>query len=163
MARQEFFGRRWAATVLALGGAFPVDRSGSSLRAIRKGVFLAREGRCVGIFPEGGVSRGERSILQGAILKQGACTIAVEARVPVVPIVLLGSERLTEVGPWLPFRRGRLYFAFGRDVPPPTRTKSRRADRAEMAESLRLEFLQTYANLLERTGLVGLTNSPRDT
>ena len=72
------------------------------------------------------------------------------AGVPVVPVVVLGSERLTTVAPWLPFRRGRLALAFGREVAPPARTRSRRADRAEMTERLRLEFLRTHGDLLER-------------
>lgn len=150
MARREFFERRWAAATLRLGGAFPVDRFGACLRAIRAGVRLAREGCCVGICPEGGVARGEGSVLRGASLKQGTCTIAIEAGVPVVPVVVLGSEGLTTLAPWLPFRRGRLAFAFGRAVAPPARSRSRRADRAEMTERLRLEFLRTHSDLVGR-------------
>ena len=151
MARVEFFRRRWAAAALHLGGAFPVDRFGCSMRAVRTAVRLVRDGECVGIFPEGGVARGRDSMVRGAPFKQGVCTIAVETRAAVVPVVVLGTDRLNRVGPWLPFRRGRLYCAFGNDVRPPARSGSRRADRADMAARLGAEFVRVYHDLLSRS------------
>jgi 1-acyl-sn-glycerol-3-phosphate acyltransferase len=153
MARMEFYRRRWGAAALNLGGAFPVDRFGCSLRAVRTAIRLAQAGECVGIFPEGGVAQGQQSILRGAPFKHGACTIAVAARVPVVPVVVLGTDRLNQVKPWLPFRRGRLYCAFGNDVVPPPRSDSRRADRTEMAARLGEEFRRVYHDLLSRSGV----------
>jgi len=153
MARVEFYRHRWAAAALNLGGAFPVDRFGCSLRAVRTAIRLARAGECVGIFPEGGVAQGQQSILRGAPFKQGVCTIAIAARVPVVPVVVLGTDRLNRVGPWLPFRRGRVYCAFGSDVVPPARSGSRRGDRMEMAGRLGQEFARVYDDLLSRSGV----------
>lgn len=153
MTRIEFYRRRWQAAVLNWGGAFPVDRFGFSLPAVRTAIRLARAGECVGIFPEGGVAKGKQCIVRGAPFRQGVCTIAVEARAPVVPVVILGTERLNEVGPWLPFRRGRLWYAFGNDVVPPVRSGSRRKDREEMARCLQAEFMRVYHDLLERAEL----------
>lgn len=153
MARVEFFRNRLAAAALYSGGAFPVDRYGCSLRAVRTAVRLARQGECVGIFPEGGVSKGHNSVLRGAPFKHGVCTIAVETRVPIVPVVVLGTDRLNCIEPWLPFRRGRLYCAFGNDILPPPRSASRREDRAEMALRLGAEFVRVYLHLLGRTGI----------
>ncbi|MBC7835820.1 MAG: 1-acyl-sn-glycerol-3-phosphate acyltransferase [Phycisphaerales bacterium] len=153
MARVEFYRRRWAAAALNLGGAFPVDRFGCSIRSIRTAVRLAKAGECVGIFPEGGVAQGRQSVLRGAPFKQGVCTIAIEARVPVVPVVVLGTDRLNQLGPWLPFRRGRVYCAFGSDIVPPPRSGSRRGDRIEMAVRLREEFQRVYHDLLSRSGI----------
>ncbi len=153
MARIEFYRQRWSAVTLRLGGAFPVDRFGCSIRAVRTAVRLAESGECVGIFPEGGVAQGQQSILRGAPFKHGVCTIAIETRMPVVPVVVLGSDRLNRVGPWLPFRRARLYVAFGNEILPPPRSGSRRADRAEMAVRLRDEFVRVYHDLLSRSGL----------
>ena len=153
MARIEFYRNRLAAAVLYRGGAFPVDRYGATLSAVRTAVRLVQSGEVVGIFPEGGVVTGTNSVLRGAAFKQGVCTIAVETRVPVVPVVILGTDRLNRVGPWLPFRRGRIWIAFGNDVNPPPRSPSRRADREEMAARLRTEYIRTYQDLLARTGL----------
>lgn len=153
MARVEFYRSRWGAAVLYKGGAFPIDRFGFSLPAVRKAIRLARGGEVVGVFPEGGVAQGPSSVLRGGPIKQGICTIAIRAGVPVVPVVILGTDQLNRVGPWLPFRRGRVWVAFGRDVAPPTRRTGNRADRAEMTQRLGAEFRATYQTLLTRTGL----------
>lgn len=153
MARLEFFRPRWARMVLNWGGAFSVDRNGFSLPAVRTGVRLVRAGHSVGVFPEGGVAQGARSVIRGAPFKHGVCTIAIQARAPIIPVVVLGSEALNRVGPWLPFRRGRLWVAFGREVMPPPRTASRRADRMELAGRLGDEFVRTYKRLLNESGL----------
>ncbi|MBX3359039.1 MAG: 1-acyl-sn-glycerol-3-phosphate acyltransferase [Phycisphaeraceae bacterium] len=153
MARIEFYRPWWGAAALNLGGAFPVDRYGCSLPAVRTAVRLAQSGECVGIFPEGGVAKGRQSMLRGAPFKHGVCTVAVASRTPILPVIVLGTDRLNQVSPWLPFRRGRLWYAFGHDVAPPPRSASRRADRAEMASRLGAEFIRLYHDLLARTGL----------
>ena len=153
MARVEFFGRWWASKVLRMGGAFPVDRFGNSMPAVRRAIALARAGEIVGIFPEGGIATGGRSVLRGAAFKHGACTAAVATGLPIVPVVVLGTHDLNRLGPWLPFRRGRVWVAFGHDVVPPVASGSRRHDRLEMAERLQAEFVRTYHGLLERAGL----------
>jgi len=153
MARVEFYRGRWRAATLDRGGAFPVDRLGFALPAVRTAVRLVAAGECVGIFPEGGVAQGQRSVMRGAPFKHGVCTIAVQTRAPVVPVVVLGTDKLNRVGPWLPFRRGRVWCAFGNDVGPPPRSGSRRADRAEMAARLGAEFVRVYGELLGRSGL----------
>jgi 1-acyl-sn-glycerol-3-phosphate acyltransferase len=153
MARVEFYQRAWSAAALNLSGAFPVDRFGSSLRAVRTAAGLAAGGECVGIFPEGGVAQGSQSIFRGAPFKHGVCTIAVQARVPVVPAVVLGTDALNRIGPWMPFRRGQVYCAFGRGIEPPARSRSRRSDRAELAARVGAEFVRVYHLLLSRSGL----------
>jgi 1-acyl-sn-glycerol-3-phosphate acyltransferase len=153
MAREEFYRRRWASAVLHRGGAFPIDRFGFSLPAVRQAIRLVGRGEIVGIFPEGGVAQGRQSVLRGGPLKQGVCTISMRTGAPVVPVVVLGTERLNRVGPWLPARRGRIWVAFGRDVEPPWERQGNRADRAEMAARLGEEFRRTYRELLEHSRL----------
>jgi len=153
MARIEFFRPRWGAALLHWGGAFPVDRFGQSAPAVRRAVSLVNAGELVGMFPEGGVAQGARSAVRGGAIKEGVCTIAVETRSPVIPVVVLGTEKLNRVGPWLPFRRGKVWIAFGDEVKPRERSASRRADRKEMAQRLRNEFVRTYQRLLNETGL----------
>jgi len=153
MARVEFY-RNWlAAAALNAGGAFPVDRYGNTIPAVRRAVSLANAGEVVGIFPEGGVAQGKNSLTRGGPFKQGACTIAVATRLPILPVVVLGTHELNRVAPWLPFRRAKLWVAFGRDVVPRPRSDSRREDRLELAGRLSAEFVRTYQELLDHTGL----------
>jgi len=157
MSRIEFY-RRWlGAAMLRLGGAFPVDRFGFTLPAVRRGIQLVRGGELVGVFPEGGVATGRKSMLRGGPMKHGVCTIAIWAGTPIVPVVILGTQKLNRVGPWLPFRRGRVYVAFGREVTPPSRRsgagRSSRENRQILADRLRAEFETTYRELLSHTGL----------
>ena len=69
MARLEFFRRKWAAAFLYATDAFPVNRSGVPVSAIRTAIARARAGRIVGIFPEGGVAVGAQSACRGAPVK----------------------------------------------------------------------------------------------
>ena len=152
MARVEFFKYRWAARLLVRLGAFPVNRTGIPVAAIRLAISMARRGEVVGIFPEGGVKKREQAVFRGGPMKRGACVIAQRARVPVVPVVVLGTEKLNRVAPWLPARRGRVWVAFGETVHPPPE-RPRRAGRLEMAGRLQAEFERTYRELLEHSGL----------
>jgi 1-acyl-sn-glycerol-3-phosphate acyltransferase len=153
MSRIEFYRPWWGRTLLNLGGAFPVDRYGNSLPAVRRAERLLRQGEVVGIFPEGGVAQGARSVLRGAAVKQGVCTLAIQAQVPVVPVVVLGTEKLNCVGPWLPARRGRLLMAFGEAIDPPARGgrggdgPSRRELRRALHERLVAGFGAAYGSL----------------
>ncbi|MBS0197018.1 MAG: 1-acyl-sn-glycerol-3-phosphate acyltransferase [Planctomycetes bacterium] len=157
MARIEFYEKWWGAAMLHRGGAFPVDRYGFTLPAVRRAVQLVREGEVVGLFPEGGVAKGRDSLLRGGAMKHGVCTIALRTNTPIVPVVVLGTEKLNRVNPWLPPRRARLYMAFGSEVVPPARRVrgplSNRTDRLELAERLRAAFVATYQELLAHTGL----------
>lgn len=153
MVRVEYFRRGWQGALLHGFGAFPVDRHGSALPAVRAAVRIAGAGGCVGIFPEGAVAHGDKSLLRGGPLKGGVCTIAIATGLPVVPVIVIGTDRLNRVAPWLPTRRGRLWTAFGNQVLPPARSGSRRADRAEMLGRIHAEFLRTYRDMLDRCGL----------
>ncbi|MCX5689750.1 MAG: lysophospholipid acyltransferase family protein [Planctomycetota bacterium] len=157
MARIEFYRSWWAGAMLRRGGAFPVDRFGYSLPAVRRAIELVRRGELVGIFPEGGVAKGAQSMMRGGPIKQGICTIALRTGVPIVPVVVLGTHELNRVGPWIPPRRGKLFVAFGRDVvPPPYRLGSpatNRAARHSLAMALRSEVERTYGELLAHAGL----------
>ncbi len=116
MARIEFYGRWWSWTFLNLIGAFPVNRQGVPVSTIRTAIRRAVAGRVVGIFPEGGVASGLNSVCRGAKIKRGVCLIAYRANVPIIPCVALGTGCLNTVGPWLPFRRARVWIAFGEPI-----------------------------------------------
>src|SRR6478609_3878451 len=47
-----------------------------------------KNGDVVGIFPEGGCQRGQDLAIRGGRIKQGVCTIALRAQVPIQPLVI---------------------------------------------------------------------------
>jgi len=70
---------------------------------------LLDHGWSVLIFPEGRMNRGEADVLP---LKGGAGMLAVEMQVPVVPVVLIGTERIVPPDLIVPRRRGVVQVRF---------------------------------------------------
>lgn len=153
MARIEFF--QWAVGWLLLYAvdAFPVDRFGTPVRAIRRAIARARAGRVVGIFPEGGVAVGAQSVCRGGGFKKGACVVAYRAGVPILPCVVLGTHRLNEIKPWLPFRRARLWVIYGTPIDPLADPVSRRQARDYLAAELQKQYQSLYGELRARYGI----------
>jgi 1-acyl-sn-glycerol-3-phosphate acyltransferase len=150
IARKEFYCLRPVAWLLGALNTIRVDRQGRPVSTIRTAIGRARQGRVVGIFPEGGVRRGSDAVIRGARIKKGCCSIAIRAGVPIVPCVMLGTDKLNAVKPWLPFRRGRLWVAYGDPIYPPAGAKSTRATRESLATEIRCAFGELYAQLRER-------------
>lgn len=98
----------------------PVDRTGADRSALRTAVKRLRDGRVVGIFPEGGIRDGPASIVNGAKMKEGVALLASMSGAPIVPCVILGSDRLYHKKYWLGFRRAPVYLAFGAPITTPT-------------------------------------------
>jgi len=146
MARIEFFRYHLIANALYALDGFPVNRQGISVSALRTAIRRVRAGRIVGIFPEGGVVHGHESVLQGGPIKAGACVVAYRAAAPVLPVVIVGTDKLNCVGPWLPFRRGRVWLIFGRMIHARL-DKPRRIARQLMVTELQAEFQNIYREL----------------
>jgi len=152
MARIEFFRYHLIASALYALEGFPVNRRGINVAALRTAISRVRAGRIVGIFPEGGVVHGQESVLRGGPIKKGACVVAYRAAAAVLPVVILGTDKLNCVGPWLPFRRGRVWAIFGRMVHPRL-DKPRRIARDLMAIELQAEFQSIYRELCTSCGI----------
>ncbi|MBL8925636.1 MAG: 1-acyl-sn-glycerol-3-phosphate acyltransferase [Pseudonocardia sp.] len=77
-------------------GQVPVDRaSGSGAQAaLDTAVRLLGEGRLLGIYPEGTRSPDGR-LYKG---KTGVARMALEAAVPVIPVAMIGTEKLNPIG-----------------------------------------------------------------
>ena len=101
MAKSEYFeapGVRGKATAAFFRGAgqVPVDRTGgnASTAAISTGVRLLGEGHLLGIYPEGTRSSDGR-LYRG---KTGVARMALEARVPVIPVAMINTEMVQPIG-----------------------------------------------------------------
>ena len=112
MAKRELFNIHPVMTFLLYRlGAFPINRGARDTSAIEYSVKLVREGRVLGMFPEGTRNHG-KPLRRG---KSGAVRIALETGAPVVPVVVLGIPHLHKH--WYnPFKRTQLYVRFGEPV-----------------------------------------------
>ena len=118
IAMAELFGTKWSKAGFTWLDVIPVDRHGDDRQALRAAIKRLEAGRMIGIFPEGGIRDGERSILSGAEMREGAFLLAAKAACPVVPVVILGSERLYNPRNWLSWRRAKVYIAIGDPIFP---------------------------------------------
>ncbi len=89
MAKKELFVLPLLGTLLPHLQAFPVDRKAGGTAALRASLRMLKEGRCVGIFPEGG-----RNVHGTNEEKAGAAFLAAAAGVPVVPAAIVGTRKL---------------------------------------------------------------------
>ena len=153
MTRLEFYKRPWARFLLKQHLTFPVDRQGSCIGTMRYAQKLLRAGKTIGIFPEGGVAKGDRAAIRGGPIKLGACLMAQHAQVPIIPAVVIGTHLLNAVPPWLPVRRGNIWLAVGEPLHPADRSQHPRASRQELGSRLSLSFQSLYQELLEQTDL----------
>jgi 1-acyl-sn-glycerol-3-phosphate acyltransferase len=93
MAKKELFAMPVLGTVISHLNAFKVDRDAGGTAALRASLRMLKEGRCVGIFPEGG-----RNLTGTNQEKAGAAFLAAAAGVPVVPAALIGTRKLRPFG-----------------------------------------------------------------
>ena len=110
MAKAELF-NPVLTPLLRASGAFPVRRGGMDRDAYRTAVEIVRGGEVLLVFPEGarrakGRWKGKRRRQQQ--VQNGAARIALAAGRPLVPAALIGTDRLTRLGP--------VRVAFGRPV-----------------------------------------------
>jgi 1-acyl-sn-glycerol-3-phosphate acyltransferase len=150
VTRKEFFCGPPINWFLRRINCIRVDRQGRPVSTIRTAIRRVKQGRVVGIFPEGGVRHGKHSALRGATIKKGCCSISIRGNVPIVPCVMLGTDKLNTVKPWLPFRRAKVWIAYGDPIHPPTGARSTRATREQLATELRAAFTTLYAHLRDR-------------
>ena len=79
-------------------GAIPLDREKGGKRTLKLAVKALKEGKIIGIHPEG--TRSLTGKLQKA--KTGVARLALEAKVPVVPIGLIGTFEILPKGKYIP-------------------------------------------------------------
>ena len=155
MARVEFFRIKSLAALLHHTNSFPVNRQGVPVSALRRAIQLTQAGGVVGMFPEGGCRRGKELAFRGGRIKQGICTVALRAQVPIQPLVVLGTHQLNALEAWLPGAQARIWCAFGDVIKPPLPPARRewRQRRAQLAEHLEAEFVRSYQDLLAHSNL----------
>jgi 1-acyl-sn-glycerol-3-phosphate acyltransferase len=89
MAKRELFDHRVTGPLMRSMHHIEVDR-GTGIASYRTALEYLRAGEAVGIFPEATISRA----MELKEFKTGAVRIAAEAGVPVLPVVLWGTQRM---------------------------------------------------------------------
>ncbi len=152
MAMSEFFRYPIVGIFLRAVDAFPADRDSADRTTIRNAIKRLKEGRVVGLFPEGGIRDGARSLLEGAPFRSGATALGHIANVPVLPCVIVGSDRFYSKKSWLPLRRTPVWVAFGEPISHfPDLEKAAARERTD--RELAAAFKRLYAELQEKFSL----------
>ena len=115
LAKSDYFTGRGVKGRLTAGffkgiGQLPVDRSGgrASEAALLTGLKVLRRGELLGIYPEGTRSPDGR-LFRG---KTGVARMALEAGVPVLPVAMIGTEKVQPIGRKIP-KIGRVGVIIG--------------------------------------------------
>jgi 1-acyl-sn-glycerol-3-phosphate acyltransferase len=152
MTMEELFRNRLSALVMGSLRAFKVRRDGNDRTALRTALKRLKEGRVVGVFPEGGIRAGSGSILEGAAMWPGASALSVLACRPIVPVVILGSDRLYNKATWTRFRSVRIWIGFGNQILP--RSDLAKRDARELVQrSLAEAFIEVKERLIREFDL----------
>lgn len=103
MAKKELFKVPVVNKLVAALGAYPIDRKGADVSAIKKTIAMLENGKCIGIFPQG--HRQKNVAPDNASLKNGAAMIATKAKATVLPCCIK-----TKNNRFAFFRRIDVYF-----------------------------------------------------
>ncbi len=88
MAKAELFRFPGLAWLLLQLGAFPVKRGGVSKDAIKRSLELLKDGKVIGVFPEGTRNRPDEPG------KKGAASLALKSGATVIPAAIIGRYSL---------------------------------------------------------------------
>jgi 1-acyl-sn-glycerol-3-phosphate acyltransferase len=115
LAKSDYFTGRGLKGRLTAGffkgvGQLPIDRSGgqASEAALQTGLKVLRRGDLLGLYPEGTRSPDGR-LYRG---KTGVARLALEAGVPVLPVAMIGTDKVQPIGRRVP-RIGRVGVVIG--------------------------------------------------
>jgi len=115
LAKSEYFTGtgikgRLTAAFFRLTNQLPMDRSGgaASAQSLNAGMDVLKKGSLLGIYPEGTRSPDGR-LYRG---KVGVARLALQARVPVIPVAMIGTDKVQPIGKRVPNIR-RIGMIFG--------------------------------------------------
>jgi 1-acyl-sn-glycerol-3-phosphate acyltransferase len=153
VGKRELFRSPIAATILRQWGAIPVDRRRPGKELFTDLVGFLRSGEALVLFPEGTRSRDGR--LGNA--QRGVATLALAARVPVVPVFVAGTRTAMPRGTYLP-RPKRVTVAFGPPIWPEDFTRlvdhhGRPVSDRRAQEALTARLMATIRGLAQELGV----------
>ncbi|GAC1423404.1 MAG: lysophospholipid acyltransferase family protein [Candidatus Velthaea sp.] len=135
LAKKELFAIPLLGAIVRGCGAYPLDREAGGVAAVRAALRVLKEGKCVGIFPE-----GTRNKDGNAEEKGGAALLAALSGAPVVPAAIIGTRDAK--------RLGRIRVVYGE---PLTIVRQRKADGDDL-EKWTAEIMRRIRALEESIG-----------
>ncbi len=112
--------------VMRAYGCIPLRRGAVDSHAIREALDALASGRRLAVFPEGRITP------KPGPGRRGAALIASRARVPMVPVALIGTGRVFPLGARLP-RPGRVEVRIGPALPPPGESRAAQEEATALA------------------------------
>ena len=139
MAMVELFRHPVLAQLVRAVGSFPVDRSRVDHSAVRETIRRLRAGKCVAIFPEGGIRLDAQSVLGGdPCIRPGVETLALLGEAAILPVIIRGSRKPYTWRNW--FKRETMSVTFGN---PYCLWKTAHASRQDYLGIVREQLLKT--------------------
>ncbi len=135
MAKRELFGMPGLGLAFYLFGCLPVRRFEADLAALRQARRVLERGLALGMFPEG--TRSGRPGMNRAW--PGTALLALQTGAPVLPVGIMGTERIHLPGDIVAFLRLRRYpvrVVVGRPFTLPRRERVRSAEVSEATEAI---------------------------
>lgn len=145
MAKSELFRIPVLSGLLAALGAYPVKRGEADKRAYKRSLDLLKQGRVLGLFPEG--TRSLDGKLQAAF--SGTAMLAVRTDCPIIPVGVVGTYDIMRKGRGLP-GPGRIKVRIGQPIRPLELTRGRRDRQA--VELLSRRMMAQIAALVDGGG-----------
>lgn len=111
MAKQELFDSNWFLSMyLTRAGVFPVRRGENDRKAIATALSHLKDGRVLGMFPEG---KRYPALRRG---KSGVARLAIKTNTPIVPIGIVGAKELDFRRRLRQWRRDRIVIRYGEPI-----------------------------------------------
>ncbi|MCY3007809.1 MAG: lysophospholipid acyltransferase family protein [Planctomycetota bacterium] len=89
MVAGEYFKVPLVGQLLRFFQCIPTNRGGIDTASTKRAIALAKQGRFVGMFPEGRINRTEQDWIA---VRPGAALVALRSRVPLIPIWIQGAR-----------------------------------------------------------------------
>jgi 1-acyl-sn-glycerol-3-phosphate acyltransferase len=159
IATSSLFAKSWQNRFMRAINCIPIDRGRTNFPEARGVVKKLRSGRMVGIFPEGGMREHCDSMLHGGDFSPRFAHLAEMGRVPVLPVVILGSAQLMNPSAWLPGARTFIAINYGKPIAfrhDLTSPDAREALKCEFKQAL----LDLYTELRAHAVLIKHARSP---
>ncbi len=146
MAKKEVFDNGISGPIMRALKHIPVDRAAGT-DSYKAAVDYLRRGELVGVYPEATISRS----FEIKEFKSGAARMAIEAGVPIIPIVIWGAQRVWTKG--FPKRLGRTNTPISILVGEPIKPYEPAADlTAELHATMQRMLLEVQADYTHEPG-----------
>lgn len=140
MVAREYCNHFLIGPFLRLFHVIPTNRSGMDTAATRLAMRITKEGRLVGMFPEGQLNHTRLPMLP---VRSGAALIAIRSNVPIIPLLIEGSPYRRTV--WSPLLMpSNVAITFGKPVSPPQESSGSDLSRAD---GMIIECAQQIVNM----------------